>query len=149
MDIQDKKGICELAAKYVMEDLKRGPELSSPEATKDFIKLHLYAEPHEKFIVIFMDTRHRVICHEDLFQGTIDGATVYPRVVATRALFNQAAAIIVAHNHPSGIAEPSQADLFITKRLKDALALLDIRLLDHFVVDGAGEMISMAQRGLI
>ena len=104
--------------------------------------------PNEVFAALFLDTRHRVIAFEELFYGTIDGATVYPRVVAEKALRHRAAALIVAHNHPSGVSEPSLADQAITHRLKDALALLDIRLLDHFVI-GEGAAVSMASRGLI
>jgi len=95
-----------------------------------------------------LDTRHRLIACEELFQGTIDGASVYPREVVKRALHHNAAAVIFAHNHPSGVAEPSDDDARITRRLRDALALLDIRVLDHLVV-GAGEVISLAQRGLM
>ena len=102
----------------------------------------------EVFIALFLDTRHRVLGVEELFQGSIDGACVYPRVVAERALRGGAAAVIVAHNHPSGIAEPSLADQAITRRLKNALALLDIRLLDHFII-GDGTPISLAGRGLL
>ena len=100
------------------------------------------------FACLFLDTRHRVIAFEELFRGTIDGATVYPRVVAERALMLGAAALNVAHNHPSGVSEPSLADQAITRRLKEALALLDIRLLDHFVI-GDGQPVSMAARGMV
>ena len=112
------------------------------------MKSMLRDQPHEVFACLFLDTRHRVIAFEELFHGTIDGATVYPRVVAERALTHGAAALIVAHNHPSGISEPSLADQAITRRLKHALALLDIRLLDHFVI-GDGTPVSMAARGLL
>ena len=100
------------------------------------------------FQCLFLDTRHRVIHSEELFQGSIDGACVYPRVIAERALRHNAAAVIVAHNHPSGVTEPSLADQAITRRIKDALALLEIRLLDHFVI-GEGSPVSMAARGMI
>ena len=100
------------------------------------------------FLGLFLDTRHRVIACEELFQGSIDGACVYPRVVAEKALRHGAAAVIVAHNHPSGVAEPSLADQAITRRLRDALGLLEIRLLDHFVI-GDGTPVSLAARGLL
>ena len=113
-----------------------------------YLKSALRDQSNEVFACLFLDTRHRVIAFEELFHGTIDGATVYPRVVAEKALRHGAAALIAAHNHPSGISEPSLADQAITRRLKDALALLDIRLLDHFVI-GEGVPVSMAARGLV
>ena len=104
--------------------------------------------PHEGFCGVFLDNRHRVIALEELFRGTIDGASVHPREVVKRALAKNAAAVILAHNHPSGIAEPSQADELITRRLKEALALVDIRVLDHLVI-GDGVCESFAERGLL
>ena len=103
--------------------------------------------PHEIFAVLFLDQRHRVIKFEEMFQGTIDGANVYPREVVKKALHHNAAAVILAHNHPSGVAEPSQSDERITQRLKDALALVDIRVLDHFVI--GDDIVSFAERGLL
>ena len=140
--------ILELSRRYLHETLVRGTSLESPQATEHYLLSVLRDQPHEVFACLFLDTRHRVIAFEELFHGTIDGATVYPRVVAEKALSHGAAALIVAHNHPSGISEPSLADQAITRRLKDALALLDIRLLDHFVI-GDGAPVSMAARGLI
>jgi DNA repair protein RadC len=140
--------VLELSRRYLHEVLLRSNPLESPQATEQYLKSILRDNPHEVFACLFLDTRHRVIAFEELFQGTIDGATVYPRVVAEKALQHRAAALIVAHNHPSGISEPSLADQAITRRLKDALALLDIRLLDHFVI-GEGAPVSMASRGLI
>jgi DNA repair protein RadC len=121
-----------LSQRCLRESIRRGKTLESPDDTRRYLQ----------------DTRHRVIAYEELFHGTIDGATVYPRVVAEKALQCGAAALIVAHNHPSGISEPSLADQAITRRLKDALGLLDIRLLDHFVV-GDGDPVSMASRGML
>jgi len=138
----------ELARRCLDEALARGCPMESPETTGTYLKSALRDHPHEVFACLFLDTRHRVIAFEELFRGTIDGATVYPRVVAEKALRYGAAALIAAHNHPSGIAEPSLADQAITRRLKEALALLDIRLLDHFVV-GDGAAVSMAARGLV
>lgn len=132
----------------MLEGLSRGSALTSPADTLDYLQSTLQGRRREIFQCMFLDTRHRVICSEELFQGSIDGACVYPRVVAEHALRHNAAAVIVAHNHPSGVTEPSLADQAITRRLKDALALLEIRLLDHFVV-GDGTPVSMASRGMI
>jgi len=140
--------VLELSRRYLHQVLVRGEPLENPAVTEQYLQSVLRDRPHEVFACLFLDTRHRVIAFEELFQGTIDGATVYPRVVAEKALRHGAAALIVAHNHPSGVAEPSLADQAITRRLKDALALLDIRLLDHFVI-GDGPPVSMAARGLL
>jgi DNA repair protein RadC len=148
IDPNNRDQVMEVAAKYLFEDLQRGELINSPEITEKFLNAKLKGEELETFWVMFLDTRHRVISFEKLFTGTIDGATVYPRVVAKRAVETGAAAIIAAHNHPSGVPEPSLADQAITRRLKDALALLDIRLLDHFVI-GDGRPVSMAARGMI
>jgi DNA repair protein RadC len=140
--------VLELSRRYLDEMLIRSDPLESPDVTEQYLKTALRDCSNEVFACLFLDTRHRVIAFEELFQGTIDGATVYPRVVAEKALQHGAAALIVAHNHPSGVSEPSLADQAITRRLKDALALLDIRLLDHFVI-GEGAPVSMAARGLL
>jgi DNA repair protein RadC len=140
--------VLELSRRYLHQGLLRGEPLENPEATELYLKSMLRDAPHEIFVCLFLDTRHRVIAYEELFHGTIDGAAVYPRVVAEKALKHGAAALIVAHNHPSGIGEPSLADQAITRRLKEALALLDIRLLDHFVI-GDGTPVSMAARGML
>lgn len=140
--------VLELSKRYLGEKIQRGSPLESPDLTEQYLKSVLRDHPHEVFACLFLDTRHRVIAYEELFHGTIDGATVYPRVVAEKALRHGAAALIAAHNHPSGVSEPSVADQAITRRLKDALALLDIRLLDHFVV-GDGAPVSMASRGMV
>jgi DNA repair protein RadC len=140
--------VLELSRRHLHEMLVRGNPIESPEVTEQYLKSALRDHPHEVFACLFLDTRHRVIAFEELFHGTIDGATVYPRVVAEKALRHGAAALIVAHNHPSGVSEPSLADQAITRRLKDALALLDIRLLDHFVI-GDGRPVSMAARGML
>ncbi len=138
----------ELGKRYLESSLKREPALSSPKDTRNYLKARLRAYQHEVFACLFLDNRHRVICFEELFSGTIDGASVHPREVVKRALFHNAAALILAHNHPSGVAEPSRADQNITQRLKEALALVDIRILDHFVI-GDSEPVSFAERGLI
>ncbi len=138
----------EVFSRQLHQGLKRGTALTSPSETLDYLQHILRNRRREVFQCLFLDTRHRVICNKELFQGSIDGACVYPRVVAEHALRHNAAAVIVAHNHPSGVAEPSLADQAITRRLKDALALLEIRLLDHFVI-GDGVPVSMAARGMI
>jgi len=138
----------ELHRRALRESVCRGTPLTSPAETVEFLQSELRWRRREVFRCLFLDTRHRIICHEELFQGSLDGACVYPRVVAEHALRHNAAAVIVAHNHPSGVAEPSLADQAITRRLKDALALLEIRLLDHFVI-GDGEPVSMASRGML
>ena len=144
----NKKEICEAAAAYLLQDIQRGPPLSSPKEVEKFLRLKLIDVKNEVFCCLFLDTRHRVIAFEELFYGTIDGATVYPRVIAQRCLELNAAAVIMAHNHPSGMAEPSLADQAITRRVKEALALLDIRVLDHFVI-GDDKPTSMAERGML
>jgi DNA repair protein RadC len=138
----------ELFRRQLQDGLQRGTALTSPADTIEYLRTTLQDRRREIFCCLFLDTRHRVMACEELFQGSIDGACVYPRVVAERALRLGAAAVIVAHNHPSGVTEPSLADQAITRRLKDALALLEIRLLDHFVI-GDGLPASMASRGML
>ena len=138
----------EISRRQLTERLRAGPSLASPRATSDFLIAKLRDLEHEVFCCLYLDKRHRLIEFEELFRGTIDGASVHPREIVKLALQHNAAAIIVAHNHPSGIAEPSQADEIITLRIKEALALVDIRLLDHIVV-GDGICVSLAERGLI
>ena len=142
------QGVLELGRRYLEDSIKRGTPLSSPADTRSYLSARLRAHPHEVFACLFLDNRHRVIAFEELFNGTIDGASVHPREVIRRALFHNAAALILAHNHPSGVAEPSQADRQITRRLQDALGLLDIRVLDHIVI-GDAETVSLAERGLM
>jgi len=138
----------ELARRQLGESLRTGPLLASPKATRDFLTARLRDLEHEVFCCLYLDKRHRLIHFEELFRGTIDGASVHPREVVKLALQRNAAAVIVAHNHPSGVAEPSQADELITQRVKEALALVDIRLLDHIIV-GDGVSVSLAERGLL
>jgi len=140
--------VLQMSAELLKEKMKRGVSLTSPAMTMEYLQCCLKDKKHEIFHVLFLDTRHRVIESEDMFKGSIDGAAVYPRVIAERALQLSAAAVICAHNHPSGISEPSLADQAITRRLKDALLLLEIRLLDHFIV-GDGLPVSMASRGML
>jgi DNA repair protein RadC len=151
LDDRSASQIClahEMVRRQLKQSLQRGVSLTSPAMTMEYLQTVLRDRKREIFTCLFLDTRHRVIAAENLFQGSIDGACVYPRVVAERALRLSAAAVIVAHNHPSGVNEPSLADQAITRRLKDALLLLEIRLLDHFVV-GDGPPVSMASRGML
>ncbi len=140
------QAVLEMGRRHLAEGLKCDSALESPQQVRDYLKARLRHEPHEIFGCLFLDTRHRVLAFEALFHGTIDGASVYPRQVVKRALAHNAAAVILTHNHPSGIAEPSQADRLLTTRLKDALTLVDVRVLDHFIV-GDGEPLSMAEYG--
>ena len=142
------QAVLEMAKRHLLEVLQRDTVLSSPTEVRNYLKAQLRDYQREVFLCLFLDTQHRVICSEELFQGTIDASSVYPREVVQRALGLNAAAVIFAHNHPSGINEPSQADQRITLRLRDALALVDIRVLDHMIV-GDGPVLSMAERGLL
>jgi DNA repair protein RadC len=136
------------ALAILMRRHRRGEALTSPESVSEFLRVKLAEQHNEVFGCIFLDNRHRIIAVEDLFFGTIDGASVHPRVVAQKALTVNAAAAIAYHNHPSGVAEPSQSDLRITQRVKETLSLVDVRLLDHLVVC-VGECTSFAERGLL
>lgn len=140
------QAVVELAHRYAGEKLERESVFTTPGAVAAYLRIKLQGQPREVFSALFLDTRHQLIADEVLFQGTLDGAQVYPREVVKRALYHNAAAVIFAHNHPSGVAEPSGDDIRITQRLKEALSLVDVRVLDHLVV-GAGEAVSLADRG--
>lgn len=142
------QAVMEMSRRHLAESLSRGDALTDPDSTRRFLVAQLRDRAHEVFACLFLDNRHRVIAFEELFNGTIDGASVYPREVVKRALAHNAAAVIFAHNHPSGVAEPSRADESITRRLKEALGVIDVRVLDHMVV-GEGEPVSFAERGLL
>ncbi|ANB01746.1 DNA repair protein RadC [Ectothiorhodospira sp. BSL-9] len=141
------QAVLEMGRRHLSETLKRGDAITSPEHTRRYLAARLRDYPFEVFACVFLDNRHRVLAFEELFRGTIDGASVHPREVVRRALHHNAAALILAHNHPSGIAEPSRADQSITERLRDALGLVDVRVLDHIIV--GDELVSFAERGLI
>lgn len=140
------QAVLEMARRHLAEQLQRGNALTSPELTRQYLLSRLRDLDYEVFAALFLDNQHRVIRYQELFQGTIDGAAVYPREVIKHALKLGAAAVIFAHNHPSGVAEPSSADRAITDRLQQALALMDIRVLDHLVI-GDGYCESFAERG--
>ena len=142
------QAVLEMGRRHLGERLQRGIALSSPLDTRRYLEACLRDRPHEVFCCVFLDNRHRVLAFEELFRGTLNGATVYPREVVKRALAYNAAAVILVHNHPSGVAEPSQADRSLTTRLKEALGLVDVRVLDHLVI-GDGETVSFCERGLL
>ena len=142
------RALPELARRYYEESLPAGEAIRNPADTECFLKARMRHLDHELFCCLFLDNRHRVIRFDELFRGTIDGTSVYPREVVKEALAVNAAAVILAHNHPSGVAEPSQADERITRRLKSALELVDIRLLDHLII-GDGKATSLASRGIL
>jgi len=144
----EKQSVIALAMKVLAIKHRAGRSLSKPDETRSYLRLRLADYRNEVFGCLFLDNRHRIIAVRELFQGTIDGASVHPRVVVQQAMEVNAAAMVFFHNHPSGIAEPSRADEMLTRRLSEALALVDVRVLDHFVVSG-GESVSFAERGLI
>ena len=144
---QLKAGV-EVARRLLAEEVRSGTVLTSPEAVRDCLRLSLRELPHEIFVVLFLDSQHRLIAADEMFRGTLAQTSVYPREIVKAALDRNAAAVIFAHNHPSGVAEPSRADELLTQALKQALALVDIRTLDHFVVAG-NRVVSFAERGLL
>lgn len=142
------QAVLEMARRALGEELKNGNAMNSPEMVRDFLRLSLANKQHEVFIGIFLDAKNHTIATEELFSGTLTQASVYPREIVKRALHHNAAAIIFAHNHPSGIAEPSHADKILTQSLKQALAMIDVKVLDHFII-GNGTTMSFAEQNLI
>ena len=140
--------VLELARRALSEQLKEKPLFATPQAVRDYLQLQLGSRPHEVFAVLFLDSQHRLIALEELFRGTLSQTSVYPREVVVRALALNAASVVLAHNHPSGTAQPSRADEALTQTLKAALSLVDVRVLDHFVVTST-QAVSMAELGLI
>ena len=140
--------VVEMARRSLAQQLRQAPVFDSPQGVKDYLRLRLTGLGHEVFVVMFLDTQHRLLRVEEMFRGTLAHTSVHPREVVKRALALNAAAVILGHNHPSGVAEPSRADEFITQHLKSALALMDVRVLDHLVV-GMGGVVSFAERGLL
>jgi len=142
------QAVLEMSRRALQEEMQQGDALNSPRAVRDYLRLLLGGRQQEVFLALFLDTQHRVIASEELFHGTLSQTSVYPREVVKRALAHNAAAVILAHNHPSGVAEPSQADQQLTDALKQALGLVDVRVLDHFVV-ATGQTLSFAEKGFI
>ena len=140
--------VTELARRSLAERLQSRSALTSPQSVRDYLRLALAGRPHEVFLALFLDAQHRVIRAEELFRGTLTQTSVYPREVVKAALRANAAAVVFAHNHPSGVAQPSQADEMLTRQLREALSLVEVRVLDHFIVAGS-ETLSFAERGLI
>lgn len=140
--------VIEMARRALAQRLASAPVFDAPQMVKDYLQLHLGTLQHEVFAVLFLDSQHRLISLDTLFTGTVSQTSVYPREVVKRALARNAAAVILAHNHPSGVAEPSRADEHLTHALKNALGLVDVRVLDHLVV-GCGLVVSFAERGLL
>lgn len=140
--------VLEIARRSLLQELARRPVFDAPDAVKQFLRLKLAGLTHEVFAVMFLDAQHRLIAMEEMFRGTLTQTSVYPREIVKRGLDLGAAAVILAHNHPSGVAEPSRSDELLTQALKSALALVDMRVLDHLVV-GSGEVVSLAERGLL
>jgi DNA repair protein RadC len=140
--------VMEMARRALKETMNRGNALSSPRAVRDYLRLKLQDRPHEVFVGVFLDAQNRVLAVEELFRGTLTQTSVYPREVVKRALHHNAAAMIFAHTHPSGVAEPSRSDEALTQALKHSLALVDVKVLDHFVI-GGGAAMSFAERGLL
>ena len=141
------QSVVEINRRFLESKIQKEGPLSSPSQAADYLTLQLRDQRREVFAVLYLDTRHHVIDYKELFRGTLNGATVHPREVVRSVLERNASAVILAHNHPSGIAEPSQSDATLTRRLREALELIDVRLLDHLVI-GDGEFVSMSDRGL-
>ena len=140
--------VLELSRRTLAEQMRSRSALTSPQAVRDFLRLSLGSREHEVFIALFLDAQHRVLAAEELFRGTLTQTSVYPREIVKAALKANAAAVIFAHNHPSGVAEPSQADELLTRQLKESLATVDVKVLDHFIVAGRATL-SFAERGLL
>ena len=140
--------VMEVARRCLREDIRAGNALTSPGAVRDYLRMAIGSREHEVFVCLWLDAQHRVTVSEELFRGTLTQTSVYPREIVKAALRANAAAVIFAHNHPSGAAQPSRADELLTQNLKDALALVEVKVLDHFIVAG-GKTLSFAERGLL
>ncbi|MES2771706.1 MAG: DNA repair protein RadC [Pseudomonadota bacterium] len=143
------QAVFEMSRRALAEEMTQNDAFASPAAVRDYLRLHLACLPHEVFYVLWLDAQNRLLAGETLFRGTLTQSSVYPREVLKKALAHNAASVILAHNHPSGLAEPSSADIFLTGELKKALALIDVRVLDHFIVAGQATPLSFAERGLL
>ena len=143
------QAVVELARRALAEEMKHGIAFASPGAVRDYLRLHLAGLQHEVFFALWLDAQNRLIASEELFRGTLTQTSVYPREVVKKALYHNAAAVVLAHNHPSGVAEPSRADELLTADLKQVLALVEVRVLDHFIVAAQSPPLSFAERGLL
>ena len=143
------QAVLEMSRRALAEAMKQDSLLNTPDTVRDYLRLHLAGLRHEVFFALWLDAQNRLIAAEELFRGTLTQASVYPREVVKNALAHNAAAVVLAHNHPSGVAEPSAADGHLTRELKQALALIDVRVLDHFIVAGTASPLSFAERGLL
>lgn len=143
------QAILEMSRRALAEELSQGNAFASPAAVRDFLRLQLAGLAHEAFFVLWLDAQNRLLAAEELFRGSLTQTSVYPREVVKRALWHNAASVVLAHNHPSGVAEPSAADQALTRELRQALALVDVRVLDHFIVAGQSPPLSFAERGLL
>lgn len=143
------QAVLEMSKRALSEEMKQNDAFSTPHAVRDYLRLNLAGLPHEVFFALWLDAQNRLISSEELFRGTLTQTSVYPREVVKKALWHNAAAVVLAHNHPSGFAEPSSADEILTRELKQALALIDVRVLDHFIVAGSSQPLSFAERGLL
>ena len=141
------QAVLEMSRRALAENLKKGSVFASPAAVRDYLRLHLAGLKHEVFFALWLDAQNRLIVAEELFRGSLTQTSVYPREVVKKALHNNAAAVVLAHNHPSGVPEPSSADELLTRELKAALGLVDVRVLDHFIVAGSAPPLSLAERG--
>lgn len=143
------QAVLEMARRALTETMKERNAFCSPAAVRDYLRLHLSGLSQEVFFALWLDSQHRLLAAEELFRGTLSQTSVYPREVVKKALAHNAAAVVFAHNHPSGVAEPSSADEVLTRNLKESLALVDVRVLDHFIVAGQSQPLSFAERGLL
>lgn len=143
------QAVFEMSRRALAEEMRQGDVFSTPVAVRDYLRLHLAGLAHEVFHALWLDAQNRLIVSEELFRGSLTQTSVYPREVVKKALWHNAAAVVLAHNHPSGVSEPSPADEFLTRELKQALAQVDVRVLDHFIVAGQSQPLSFAERGLL
>jgi len=143
------QAVLEMARRALLEGMRERDLFAAPQAVRDWLRLNLAHLPYEAFVALWLDAQNRLISHDELFRGTLTQTSVYPREVVKHALAHNAAAVILAHNHPSGVAEPSRADEALTKALKQSLALVDVKVLDHFIVAGNAQPLSFAERGLL
>lgn len=143
------QAVLEMSKRALSEEMKTRNAFSTPSAVRDYLRLSLAGLQHEVFFALWLDAQNRLIAGEELFRGSLTQTSVYPREVVKKALWHNAAAVVLAHNHPSGVAEPSSADEHLTRELRQALALVDVRVLDHFIVAGASQPLSFAERGLL